>query len=645
MVSSNQWHGGKQSIAVRLVACLVASAAMTVPTFAQTGAQTESYADFNPGKGDKGREWVQRIEILSPELRSDVKGDVKVEFRAPGMVVAKAMCWQQPTNGKPSEWGQDVTLAELKLDAQGNGSFVFPADKFPNGPVHVRIYANNEDKTQKDYREIQLYNTGGVKWNQGLPKAPPPQASGMKLLFADDFDKPLSISSDGDEAVYQSHKPGGGDFSGWPFSDFESEVNPFHQVDTFLRIRGSKRADGKSSSGLISPVRSDWSGVYAAAPYFMECRLIAQSAPGTWPAFWTLTRGGQGSDELDIIEAYGGFGKGNPNYTGYSTTSHFWGQTNPDGSKKKAIGKPHDMFQIGGKSSWSHTFHNYGLLVTEKDTVYFLDGIETQRHPTNELSKTAAHFFLINYAIGGISGWPTDLKREGNATDMYVDWVCVYSAKPAPKVETTNQTEPTITTNGVGLNFAVAGSSMTELRTKDVAGEAKYAQREWNNLVGPRGNDVAVEDASGKRLDGMTVSWSVPEGADDRSKFAREWGFSGPNLRLQRGVISNSGTLTVKGVPYPKYSVVLYFNAGDNNGKGKVTLSSPGDAEPTTRFYHVGWTGGKFVQSDATTAGKAKDANFVVFENISQPTVDISWDGTVEGGETGLAGVQIISSK
>ena len=37
--------------------------------------------------------------------------------------------------------------------------------------------------------------------------------------FADDFDGPLSISPDGRGARYAAHKTGGGDFSGWPFSD------------------------------------------------------------------------------------------------------------------------------------------------------------------------------------------------------------------------------------------------------------------------------------------------------------------------------------------------------------------------------------------------------------------------------------------
>ena len=33
---------------------------------------------------------------------------------------------------------------------------------------------------------------------------------------------------------------------------------------------------------------------------------------------------------------------------------------------------------------------------------------------------------MINYATGGISGWQIDLEREGNASDMWVDYVRVY---------------------------------------------------------------------------------------------------------------------------------------------------------------------------------------------------------------------------
>jgi len=92
------------------------------------------------------------------------------------------------------------------------------------------------------------------------------------------------------------------------------------------------------------------------------------------------------------------------------------------------VSKRVDIMNLGGKSYWSTTFHTYGLYVDDKDTVYYFDDIEVLRHPTNEYSKNP-HIFMINYAIGGISGWKIDLERYGNASDMYVDFVRVWEKK------------------------------------------------------------------------------------------------------------------------------------------------------------------------------------------------------------------------
>jgi hypothetical protein len=425
-----------KGLAIRMKVCLI-MISLTLSTVAQQeqAKKSDEYGDFNPGNNRTlGSEWVQAIVINKPALRSQIKGNVKVEFQAPGMTAARALCWQQPTKKDPNPWGHDVNLdPKLKLDDQGNGSFIFHAAKFPNGPITIRILTNNKEKKQ-DIRELQLYNTGGVVWNQGIPKSDPPAAKGMKLAFSDDFDGPLSISNDGRGKRYMAHKPGGGDFSGYPFTGPESPKNPFGQKRSYLQIHAAKNASDpkdKGSSGIIAPVDADGKGFFSHAPFYMECRFIAQSAPGTWPAFWNIGKadGIRGSDELDIIESYGGVGKGNPNSYGmYSVTSHFWGQ-GPDGKPLKMsfpTSKRIDMTQLGGKSSWSTTFHTYGLLVTKSDVVYYFDNIEVFRHPATKISQEGKFFFMINYAIGGISGWKIDLEREGNATDMWVDFVRVY---------------------------------------------------------------------------------------------------------------------------------------------------------------------------------------------------------------------------
>jgi hypothetical protein len=429
-------------LAIALTACLVLNAAVTSAA-AQPGQvkRSDEYGDFNPGDPPAaGSEWIKAIVINSPALRAEVKGNVKVEFQAPGMTAARALCWQQPTPEKPDPWGHDVNLdPNLKLDAQGNGAFIFPADTFPNGPLTIRIVAKNDETKKQDVRELQLYNTGGVVWKQGIPKTDPPAAKGMKLAFSDDFDGPLSISNNGKGQRYMAHTRGG-DFSGYPFTGPESPKNPFSQKGTFLRIHAAKNAadpKDKGSTGLISPVDTDGNGFYAKAPLYMECRFTGQSAPGTWAAFWTcakkkedlLTKKGP-CDELDVIEAYGGVGKGHPNgYGKYCIVSHFWGQKDAAGKPVKSFSKVVDMTQFGGKSSWSTTFHTYGVLVTETETAYYCDEVEVLRHPSNEISKTEGFAFLINYAIGGNSGWKIDLEREGYATDMWVDYVRVYQGE------------------------------------------------------------------------------------------------------------------------------------------------------------------------------------------------------------------------
>lgn len=398
----------------------------------KTQAEDYKYVDFNHGQNDNdGTEWVQSIQIVEPMCRTDVKGTVKVTFKAPGMDHAKAMCWSQPRGKKGLHWGMDVNLTPkgIKLDEQGVGSFTVNANKFPAGPMNVRIYAQNKEG-KKDFFELQLYNTGGVAWNQGIPDTIPHAAQGLQVVFSDDFDGPLSISNDGRNARYCAHKPRFGDFSGWQFSDVDGPNNPFEQRDTYLKIKARKPEGSKGSSGLIASANMDGEGFWVQAPFYMECRFTAQSVPGAWPAFWTITRLDQGTqgDELDIVEAYGGVGKGNPNHPGYSLVSHFWEQKNPDGTKKKEYSRVVPITEMGGKSYWSHTFHTYGLYVGKEETVYYFDDMEVMRHPTNDESLNP-HIFLINYAIGGISGWPIDIERYGNGSDMYVDFVRVFAEK------------------------------------------------------------------------------------------------------------------------------------------------------------------------------------------------------------------------
>jgi hypothetical protein len=388
-------------------------------------AEGDLYFDSLSADSEKSAEETLgcQVSVLSPDYCSDVQGDTPVRLAAPGFKSVTVKCWKQG-----GVFGSDSTVATVALDAKGNGSFVLPANAYPHGPVTVRI--SGENGAVKDNCYLQLYNKGGVSWNEGMPKDPPPAAKGMSLVFADDFKGPLSISSTDPKATYYDHKPPNGwqDFSTLRFTSFDKPNNPFSQVDSYLRIRASEKAQ---SSGLISSMKNDGSGITAKAPCYYECRFIGPNAIGTWPAFWLLSTKSPG-DELDIIEAYGGEGPREPNaFDTYMICPHCWNQ----GEAGKAIEKkafegmhnPIRMRKFGIPSTWYETFHTYGCKITETDTIYYCDNIEVGRHATYPISKQCPFFFLINLATGG--GWPVDLSRYNGLADMYVDYVRVYQEK------------------------------------------------------------------------------------------------------------------------------------------------------------------------------------------------------------------------
>lgn len=374
-------------------------------------------------------QWVETIQVLSPAPCSDISGRVEISLQARGMEHLTARCYVNDcSRALPQEC--NLTPKGIRLDRKGKGSFWLNAKKLPHGPLTIQITGSTATGEQ-DLYELQLYNTGGKpSATAGIPDTVPSAARGMRLAYSDDFDGPPSISRDGRGTCYNAHKPTFGDFSGWPFSDPEGSENPFRQRDTYLIIRAHKADGTRGSTGLIATVDMDGKGFRATPPCYMECRLMAQSAPGTWPAFWTITNINRGEgDELDIIEAYGGWGEGNPNSTGYWVTSHFWGQKDEQGEPLKHPGKLINMTARGQGTSWSQTFHTYGLLITSETTTFYLDDEAVWSHPTNSYSFQQPHVLLVNYAIGGASGWKINLERYANTSEMYVDFLRVFQAQ------------------------------------------------------------------------------------------------------------------------------------------------------------------------------------------------------------------------
>ena len=362
------------------------------------------------------------VRVLEPAYCSRIDGDTVIRIKTDGEIGGlRVHC------AVPDEAGtdyRDEILSTLTPDADGEASFLFPASRCPHGPVNLRIQGGEGER--RDECCLQLYNTAGTPFREGADSWPRPAfAEGMELRFLDDFTDPdLSISSFRSDARYYCHKPGGGDFSKIPFSDFEGPGNPFSQTDTYLRIRADRDTN---TTGLISSVLADGSGFEAKAPCYFECRMLCPNAVGSWPAFWLLTNhAARGRhvpvDELDTIEAYGLEDLDHQNQVGYYVTSHRWNQGSRETTDPSYF---IDMREIGNRLGWDACFHSYGTLITEEKTVYTCDGNAVYSHPTQPVSKEWPFYFMLNLAVGG-NGWPVDLSRYGKI-DLWADFIRVWA--------------------------------------------------------------------------------------------------------------------------------------------------------------------------------------------------------------------------
>lgn len=418
---------------------------------AKTGASEIVFVDHHMAPMPQPAEGLERepyILVNSPTLGSSVSGQVEISYYAPDMKNIAASIWRQPDEEHPDPNGYAKQLPNVTPDEDGYGTLSFNADEFPHGPLVVVMHgwdspAGDPDFTKSATAYVQLYNEGGVDWQIGLPSAPP-QAAGMSVKFADDFDGPLSVSKTGAGTTYTSTKPdwpNGSQFGEAIFADPTDAVNPFDILsDDILRIRVTKAPDGyvdpmgwnrKYIGGLLSSVRLDGTGISATNGYF-EARMQMPAGKGAWPAFWLMSQNSSGADhlpstaELDTIEGYG------HNPQGACQAKHWWAG-NPE---THATNCSDSNFAYGDSAS---TWHIYGTKVTETEVIYYIDNVEVWRHDTFEQANTPL-YFMINLALGG--GWPIDLATYHDQIDLYVDYVRVFEPDEVEEPEPTPSTGP-----------------------------------------------------------------------------------------------------------------------------------------------------------------------------------------------------------
>ena len=220
------------------------------------------------------------------------------------------------------------------------------------------------------------------------------------------------------------------------------------------------------TSGMVQ-TRDDKGNVKYAAygDFYAEARIQLPAGSSSWASFWfTGTQGGPwpGNGEIDAVEAKGY----DPNYLQANT--HTPRASDPSKSEQH-------QGQLGGDGTSQTQFHVYGVEKTGEKITFYLDGVP--RHTVNYSDLGGANPFVVdgngmvirlNHMVGGtfltsnsgdttyVDATPYADSYMGVGSDMLVDYVRVYSKKPAveepeppvaPTPEPTTPAEPALPTD------------------------------------------------------------------------------------------------------------------------------------------------------------------------------------------------------
>jgi len=412
-----------------------------------------------------------KTELVSPPYRSDIRENtITVKFTNAEGKSAKIYSAKQPddlTNVSTNGSKELVSAVEMK---DGAGTFVFPADKFPLGPIAIRADVFDttdvtDDTAVIDTAYFQFFNYVGIDWKGGIERAPVnPITDGMTVTFADNFNSLPILTPTGvnmaktanpacnydSRRSYATRKVDAehGGMFGWSFfSDYiADEKSPRKKYDPFrlipdekgnnymrlntaywpdakdgvgIEISGQKYWGQKATTGYMSSMGVDGSGFFTKGRnnQYFEVRMFFGSNPAHWPAFWLLTANG------GCLSIPGDNGK-----TPHGAPAWQTGASDELDIIEGYLGNP-ESYQIAphewgystgkGGATWvnlnqeifqhinlAEGFHTLAMLICENETYYYCDNILVYKHETLKYSWELGNYFIINGGLSDHFGLP-----------------------------------------------------------------------------------------------------------------------------------------------------------------------------------------------------------------------------------------------
>ena len=228
---------------------------------------------------------------------------------------------------------------------------------------------------------------------------PAPEGKQWKLAWHDEFD--------GDKL----------DESKWNrLGDWKRRDGFWVKDDAYLSGKGTLRLRTKKDGDRYTcgAVNTRGKFEHAFGYYIARCKMPKE--PGHWSAFWLMCDGvskigndGRDGTEIDVIEM--------PWRDGRLTINLHW---DGYGKDHKSAGT---KFQRDGVTAG---FHDYAMLWTPEEYVFYVDGQEVWRSKAGGVSRVP-EFLKLTLEIGD---WAGDIKQAKLPDYFEVDYVRVYDAVP-----------------------------------------------------------------------------------------------------------------------------------------------------------------------------------------------------------------------
>lgn len=263
---------------------------------------------------------------------------------------------------------------------------------------------------------LLITNTRTVK-----PNSKKLDLSGYELTFCDEFDGNSLNTS-----VWHTHNSNGVRKGGY-WSDKQCSVR-----DGNLVITTEYKEDGDFGKGWYTGALAT-SGKFEQKYGYFECRCILPKGQGLWSAFW-LTCPGTGKEngtgrlgaELDVFESPYGYMSGKPAWK-VTSNIHYNGYELSTKYKNVVISAlDNDPYE---------NYNTYGLLWTEDEYVFYVNGLEVGRSTYGGVSEVP-EYMIISCEVDGAAaqptpGWSGDIRlnRAGNefTSEFVVDYIKAYS--------------------------------------------------------------------------------------------------------------------------------------------------------------------------------------------------------------------------